>query len=232
MSITAHDWIAGSSIDPQVCDRWPGYRAVLVAADSVDVASLAPVAEQLLAEAHSFARGRAADEPDAPVVRWHEAYRDFGVKPRVGRVSVDALMRRAVTEGGLPSIDVLVDLYNAISILEVVPIGGEDLDRYDGPARLTIAIGDEPFHTTANGEAVIDHPDAGEPVWMDGGGVTCRRWNWRQTSRTAIHADTRSVGFIVDSLDAPDHAGAHRAVDRLVELIPGAAVRTLDATTR
>jgi DNA/RNA-binding domain of Phe-tRNA-synthetase-like protein len=147
-------------------------------------------------------------------------------------VSVDALMRRAVTEGGLPSIGVLVDLYNAISILEVVPIGGEDLDRYDGPARLLIATGDEPFHTTANGEPVVDHPDAGEPVWVDGGGVTCRRWNWRQTSRTAIHADTRSVGFIVDSLDAPDHAGARRAVDRLVELIPHASVRTLDATTR
>jgi len=232
MSITAHDWITRSSIDPQVFERWPGYRAVLVAADHVDVTSLAPVAAGLLVEAHTFARSRAGDEPEAHVVRWHDAYRDFGVKPRVGRVSVDALVRRAVSEAGLPSIDVLVDLYNAISILHGVPIGGEDLDRYDGPARLTIATGDEPFHTTANGEPVVDHPDVGEPVWVDGGGVTCRRWNWRQTSRTAIHADTRSVGFIVDSLDAPDHTGAHRAAERLVELIPGAVVRTVDATAR
>ena len=232
MSISAHDWVSMSSVDAEVFERWPDYRAILLAADAVDLASLAPVADRLLADAHEFARGLDQGEPDAHVARWHEAYRDFGVKPRVGRVSVDALVRRAVTEAGLPSIGVLVDLYNAVSILQHVPIGGEDLDRYDGPARLTIAIGAEPFHTTANGEAVVDHPDAGEPVWVDGGGVTCRRWNWRQTSRTAIHDDTRAVGFIIDSLDAPDHAGAHRAADRLAELVAAASVRVIDASTR
>ena len=113
-----------------------------------------------------------------------------------------------------------------------MPIGGEDLDRYVGPARLIIATGDEPFHTTANGEPLVDHPDAGEPVWIDDGGVTCRRWNWRQTSRTAIHSGTRRVGFIIDSLDAPCHDDASRAADQLVALIPDAVVRVVDASSR
>lgn len=107
----------------------------------------------------------------------------------------------------------LVDLYNAISILHRVPIGGEDLENYQGSARLIVATGDEPFHTTADGEAVTDHPEHGEPVWSDDEGVTCRQWNWRQTSRTAIHADTVRVGFIIDSLDAPGHLGAERAAE-------------------
>src|SRR6187402_1648333 len=109
------------------------------------------------------------------------AYREFGVKPRVARPSVDALVRRAASDNGLPRINALVDVYNAISILHRVPIGGEDLDRYDGPARLILAAGDEPFHTTTDGAAVVDHADPGERVWIEGAGITCRRWNWRQT---------------------------------------------------
>jgi B3/4 domain len=89
-------------------------------------------------------------------------------------------VRRAASDHGLPRINVLVDLYNAISILHRVPIGGEDLDHYDGPARLILASGNEPFQTTANGAPMVDYAEPGEPVWTDGGGITCRRWNWRQ----------------------------------------------------
>ena len=45
---------------------------------------------------------------------------------------------------------VLVDVYNAISILHRVPIGGET-STVHGPARLILATGEEPFHTTADG---------------------------------------------------------------------------------
>lgn len=229
MTISAADWIERSSVDPGVFERWPGYRVILVAGDQVDVAALAPVAEQLLADAHAAARTVGSGELDAHTARWQEAYRDFGVKPRVARPSSDALIRRAASEKGLPSINVLVDLYNAISILHRVPIGGEDLDRYDGHARLVVATGDEPFHTTSEGEPVTDHPEAGEPVWVDGSGVTCRRWNWRQTHRTAIDERTTRVGFIVDSLDAPGHTGAAAAAAQLAALVPGAVTRTIDA---
>ena len=108
-------------------------------------------------EAHESARSSGSGESDAHTVRWHAAYRDFGIKPRVARPSVDALVRRAASDNGLPRINALVDLYNAISILHRVPIGGEDLDRYVGPARLTLATGTEPFNTTADGVAVVDH---------------------------------------------------------------------------
>ncbi|MEZ5249143.1 MAG: phenylalanine--tRNA ligase beta subunit-related protein [Ilumatobacteraceae bacterium] len=154
----------------------------------------ATAAEQLLADAHRYARAAAPGHVDPHTARWHDAYRDVGLKPRVARPSSDALFRRAASEKGLPSIDVLVDLYNAISILHAVPIGGEDLDRYDGPARLVIATGDEPFLTSSDGRPTIDHPEPGEPVWVDDTGVTCRRWNWRQTTRTAIDHQPRVSG--------------------------------------
>ena len=84
---------------------------------------------------------------------------------------------------------------------------------------------DEPFHTTADGAAVVDHADPGEPVWIDGVGITCRRWNWRQTSRTAIHASTVRVGFIIDSLDAdrPSRSRTRRRTARRPAARPTAA---------
>lgn len=231
VNISAHEWIGESSVDGEIYDRWPGYRVVLVAADTVETDALAPTADRLINEAVAYARTLDPTTPDRHVAIWHDAYRAFGVKPRTGRVSVDALTRRAVSESGLPRINVLVDIYNAISVLHQVPIGGEDLDRYEGPARLHLAQGHEPFLTNADGAPVVDHPAAGEPVWVDHEGVTCRRWNWRQTTRTAIRPDTTRVGFIIDSLDAPNHTGAGEAAHHLAELIGTDLVRTIDRAT-
>ena len=224
--ISAHDWIHNSAVDQTIWDRWPDYRVWLVATDGVDASRLTATADDLF---HRAIASATTDDVDGHVLRWQDAYRDFGVKPRGARSSVGALLRRASSDNGLPRINVLVDLYNAISILHRVPIGGEDLDRYDGPARLLLASGTEPFHTTSHGDPVVEHPELGEPIWVDDAGVTCRRWNWRQTSRTAIDADTRRLGFIVDSLDAPDHPGARSAANQLAEVLGDAHVRMIDA---
>jgi hypothetical protein len=42
-----------------------------------------------------------------------------------------------------------------------------------------LLVGEEPFDAVANGETVAEYPEAGEVVWRDDAGVTCRRWNWR-----------------------------------------------------
>ena len=44
--------------------------------------------------------------------------------------TAEALMRRA--DAGLPHVNRLTDLYNAISVLHQIPVGGEDLTRYAG----------------------------------------------------------------------------------------------------
>jgi DNA/RNA-binding domain of Phe-tRNA-synthetase-like protein len=122
----------------------------------------------------------------------------------------------------------LTDLYNAVSVLHQVPVGGEDLARYTGTPRLVRATGTEPFDTAADGIAVIEHPDPGEVVWCDAAGVTCRRWNWRQARRTQLGDDTTAALFILDALDPmPDealHAAAEDLVAHLARLGPGVRV--------
>lgn len=142
------------------------------------------------------------------------AYRAFGAKPQRTRNSAEALLRRA--ESGLPRVNRITDVYNAVSVLHQVPLGGEDLDRYDGPPRLVRATGQEPFDTTAGGEPVVEHPDPGEVVWVDNAGVTCRRWNWRQAHRTALHDGTTAALFILDALDPLSDDALAAAADDLV----------------
>jgi DNA/RNA-binding domain of Phe-tRNA-synthetase-like protein len=161
------------------------------------------------------------------VAAWREAYRAFGAKPQRTRPSVEALLRRLEPDG-LPRIDRITDVYNAVSIAYLLPVGGEDRAAYAGPARLVRAVGTEPFDTTAGGAAVVEHPDAGEVVWRDDAGVTCRRWNWRQGVRTRITEATSSAVFILDALDPLTDADVQAAADALtaalLELSPEAVV--------
>jgi B3/4 domain len=141
----------------------------------------------MLASAETQARGRLggqAPEQAPEVADWRAAYRAFGAKPQRTRPSVEALLRRLDT--GLPRIDRLTDAYNAVSIAHLVPVGGEDLSQYDGPAPLARATGEEDFDTVANGEPALEHPKPGEVIWRDDAGVTCRQWNWRQCTRIRI----------------------------------------------
>jgi DNA/RNA-binding domain of Phe-tRNA-synthetase-like protein len=131
------------------------------------------------------------------VEAWRAAYRGFGVNPKRARPSVDALLRRPQ----LPAVNRVVDAYNTVSVGYGLPIGGEDLDAYDGPARLVRATGAEPFGTARNGEPVTEHPEPGEVIWRDNAGVTCRRWNWRQCTRTHITEHTKNALFILERLE-------------------------------
>ncbi|MER7571507.1 phenylalanine--tRNA ligase beta subunit-related protein [Streptomyces sp. NPDC126514] len=165
---------------------------------------------------------------------WREVYTAFGAKPSRTRNSAEALAKRALSGAGLPRINLLVDLYNAISVAHLIPVGGEDLDRIQGGMRLIRATGDEPFVTVADGAETLEHPDAGEVVWCDDAGVTCRRWNWRQGPRTRLTEETVSALFLLESMTPMPVAEVERAAAELAELLekcsPGARIEVHPAS--
>ena len=222
-------------IDPAVLDLRPDYLARLVVAEGLQPGPSDAASEEVLAAAEDAARSLLDGRPPEALVeveQWREAYRAFGAKPQRTRPSVDALLRRVAD--GLPRVDRLTDVYNAVSIRHLLPLGGEDLDRYAGAPRLVRAGGDEPFETTSNGEAVIEHPEPGEVVWRDDLGVTCRRWNWRQCSRTRLTGSTTRALFVLDALGALGGDGLAAAEAELVEVLarlsPGATFDSYSPT--
>ncbi len=223
--------LAGALVEPSVFALRPDYRALLVAATGIAPASTDETSDLLLRQAEQAAVAAMAHTPvdQLPhVAAWRDAYRAFGAKPQRTRNSLEALLRRAST--GLPRVNRLTDIYNAVSVLHQVPLGGEDLNRYDGPPRLCRATGTEPFDAVTQGVSVVEHPEPGEVVWCDDAGVTCRRWNWRQATRTQLGDDTTAALFVLDALHPlTDHqlaATADELVAHLERLGPDVRVST------
>jgi DNA/RNA-binding domain of Phe-tRNA-synthetase-like protein len=218
-------------IDTAVREAHPDYAAVLIAAAALEPGPTTPHSEELLlaAEAHASELLEGREPQDLPeVLAWRQAFAGFGVKPREARSSVEALLRRAAA--GLPRIDRLTDIYNAVSVMHLVPIGGEDVSGYVGPARLVVATGDETFDTVADGLPSQHTAAPGEIVWRDDAGVTCRRWNWRQCVRTRLTDRTTDALFIVDGL-GPDaaqraHTASRDLISQLTSDSPSASFAT------
>ena len=223
------EFLAGARVGAAVFALRPDYRAMLLVADGLVAGPSDEASDALLREAEAAAGTALRDGPveQLPhVAAWREAYRAFGAKPQRTRNSLEALLRRAAS--GLPRVNRLTDLYNAVSVMHQVPLGGEDLTRYTGAPRLVRADGSEPFDTVADGIEVVEYPDRGEVVWCDDAGVTCRRWNWRQARRTQLGQTTTSALFILDALspmgDESLEAAAEDLVARLSRLGPDVQV--------
>lgn len=190
-------------IDPQVTERYPGYTALIIYARDLLNKQSAEASLRVLREAETVQRQAFGDEKPTDhyhIAAWREAYKNFGVKPSKYPCSVEALLGRTLKGFDLPDINWIVNLYNAISLRQVLPVGGEDWDKLTSDLTLTLAVGQEPFTVYQEGHEVTTYPQPGEVIWAGSSGVTCRMWNWRQCYRTRVREDTYNVYFVLDRL--------------------------------
>jgi DNA/RNA-binding domain of Phe-tRNA-synthetase-like protein len=172
--------------------------------------------------------------PDHPrVAPWRAAYRAFGAKPKDHPSSIENLMRRVAKGGRLPHINRLVDLYNAVSLRHLVPVGGEDLAAVEGDVELAFAADSEPA-VKLLGEPEARPPKAGEVIYRDAVGALCRRWNWKEADRTKLTDATRDGFLVVEALPPVTRTELEAALEDLAEMVRshcGGTVRTaiLDA---
>jgi len=214
-------------IDTAVIGLAPDFCALHLFVSTPD-ATVMGDASPTLADACRVVRDGGPSWADAHLAAWADTYTRFGAKPNRTPCSAQALRKRVLKDGTLPAINPVVDLYNAISLRYAVPVGGENLSAYVGVPRLTIADGTETFDTMSSGEPAIEHPLPGEVIWRDDIGVTCRRWNWRQGTRTRLNGDERSMWFVLEALaempnEALEEAG-HALANGLKRILPSASV--------
>lgn len=214
-------------IDKEIASIAPDFRAISIFVDIKDDAR-GTMARSVLEEACDFVRAGGPVWSEAHLASWAEAYSRFGAKPNRTPCSAQALKKRVEKDGRIPSINPVVDLYNAVSLRFAIPVGGENFDAYVGKPRLSVADGTEAFDTVMNGEALIESPSKGEVIWRDDVGVTCRRWNWRQGTRTRLATLGGRMWFILESLATmPEEAleeAANMLVSGLRQLAPGCEV--------
>ena len=199
------------AVDTDIFTAHPEYVALIVLAEGIGNGPSDEDSSAMLDEAEQHLRARGLTRPadDPHIAAWRAAFSTFGAKPSKYPCSAEALAARVLKGATLPRVNVLVDLYNAVSVRALTPIGGEDLEQLHGSLRLAIADGDEPFdgHDGA--------PRPGEIVWRDDAGVTCRRWNWRQGVRTRLTDATTRAFFVFDRLPGLEQDQLDAAASRL-----------------
>ena len=181
---------------------YPGYvRGVVVARGVTNGEQENAEILALLREAEEAVRQRSDLEDIAQhprIASWRAAYAKFGARPSKFHSSIEAMLRRVRKGDALPYINDLVALGNAVSLKYLLPVGGHDVGVAENDLWLKLAQGDELF--TPFGTDIVENPEPGEVVYLDGQQVLCRRWTWRQAQHTILTPQSTHVAINVDGL--------------------------------
>jgi DNA/RNA-binding domain of Phe-tRNA-synthetase-like protein len=186
--------------DPSVIERFPTVVGGVLHATG---AHNGPAPSRLAAAFHDETRAVRARIGDTPLselptlAAWRAVFRGFGVDPTQYRSAAEALLRRLMKQGELPSIGTLVDLANLVSIRHALPVAVFDLRGISGGTVVRFAGGHEVWADLGASQA--DHPDHGEVIFVDDADVvSARRWCWRQSADSAARADTTEILVTVE----------------------------------
>jgi DNA/RNA-binding domain of Phe-tRNA-synthetase-like protein len=204
-----------------IAENFPDYRVAVVIVEELAIAPERPPAlAALIAAREAAARAAWASYELAQIpgiAAWRRAYKGFGIKQTRYRSSVERLLKNVLAGRELARVNSFVDLYNAVSLAHVLPLGADDLDHIMPPLAFRFAREGDSFVDMAEpGEAgETEAPRPGEVVYADTRHVLCRRWNWRQDARSLITPATRRA---VVTLQANGHGDVAAAAADLMQL--------------
>ena len=160
---------------------------------------------------------RASDSQMPEIAAWRRAYSQMGLKPTQYRSAAEALLRRFRRERKIPRVHPLIDLCNALSLAFAVPVAAFDVNRVKNHLEVRHARGDEEYLAFTE---EIEAPAPGEVIFADAEGhAHARRWTFRQSLRSVVTPETRTVLIVAEAL----HHGAERDVSRLLKNVVGVA---------
>ncbi|MFZ5644815.1 MAG: B3/4 domain-containing protein [Bacillota bacterium] len=109
--------------------------------------------------------------------------------------SIESLVGFLFRNGKLPSINLIVDIYNCISLETRLSLGAHDLDKVHGNITLRMANGDESFLQLGKSEA--KKVNSGEYCYIDDSNEVICRMECHQSEKTKIELGTKNCIFIV-----------------------------------
>jgi DNA/RNA-binding domain of Phe-tRNA-synthetase-like protein len=205
-----------------IAEAFPAYSVAVVAAEGLSIGpERSAELDALIVQREAAARAQwgGTELSQIPgVAAWRAAYKGFGIKQTRYRSSVERLVKNVLAERPLARVNAFVDLYNAVSLAHVMPLGADDLDKVTPPLAFRYAREGDSFVDMADAETGEgpEAPKPGEVVYADAAHVLCRRWNWRQDARTLITPATRRAVVTVQSNGAGDVAAAAHDLVQLI----------------
>jgi DNA/RNA-binding domain of Phe-tRNA-synthetase-like protein len=186
--------------DPELLERFPTTVGGLVHARGVaNGPSPRALATAFRAEQEDALVRLGGQSPGTlpSVAAWRRVFSAFGVEPTRYRNAAEALLRRLTKHGDIPSVSLLVDAGNLVSIRYGLPVAVLDLAGVAGTITVRFARGSEEF--TDLGATAVEHPEPGEAIFADETGVVhARRWCWRQSAQSATRPETEEILIAVE----------------------------------
>jgi DNA/RNA-binding domain of Phe-tRNA-synthetase-like protein len=207
--------------DAAVIERYPTIRAGVVHATGLaNGPSPSRLIEDYRAEQHATTTrldGTAIAELPS-IAAWRRVFSQFGAKPTQYRNAAEALLRRLLKQGDIPSINTLVDIGNLVSIRWAMPVAVFDAATIAPPITVRFATGAERFTDLRSQDQVT--PDHGEVIFVDRNDVVAaRRWCWRQGAQSATGPGTAEALMVVEGHHDTANEDVRTAAVDLVSLL-------------
>lgn len=207
--------------DAAILDKFPNLAGGVILGRGLQSGSSPEALQEAYRTEQQTTIARIGDKPLSELeslAAWRSAFRAFGVDPTQYRSAAEALLRRLTKKGDIPSINLLVDIGNLVSIRYGLPIAVVDRRAIQGAITVHFADGSETF--TNLGQAEVDHPEVGEVVFTDEAKtVVARRWCWRQSDQSGAREDTTDVIITIEAHHANGRADVQAAIDDLLALL-------------
>ena len=214
---------SGSALqyDPVLQQSFPNLRSGIILVQGLhNGPSPAGLQEAFLAEQRAVLEriGQTPLSELPALAAWRKTFRAFGVEPTRYRSSAEALLRRLVKKGDIPSINALVDAGNLVSIRYALPVAAFNLDAVHGAVTVRFADGSERYTALdEDGDSAIP---AGEVIFSDEQKlVVARRWCWRQSLESAATETTTQALLTIEAQHAAGAQDVQAALEDMLALL-------------
>ena len=125
---------------------------------------------------------------------WKAAVAHFGEKAAHYESNVEKLMTEVLGGHEIPSVNMLADLCNFVSLKHVIPLGVVDAGTLGKKIEFGLARGDEQFSA---GKSSVEK---GELILRDNNGIIFRKLEYAQDERSLVSTSTKQALILVESL--------------------------------
>ncbi|HET9227032.1 MAG TPA: phenylalanine--tRNA ligase beta subunit-related protein [Thermoanaerobaculia bacterium] len=196
-------------IDPAVLEQFPDCRVGGFLARGLRAAAVKP--EEPTLEGVSLET--LTEEPR--IREWRKAYQQIGVKPSTYRGSAEQLARRLLKGSWISTPLPMVNLYSAVSVKHLTPMGAYDVERLPEPS-VVLRFPREGDVFQPLGGRPEDMPlRSNVVVYASGSEITCWAFNHRDSAKTALHDETDLGIFMAEAVSPLQYESLDAAFSEL-----------------
>lgn len=190
------------TVDQEIFEQLPHMCIGVVVAKNIVSKNANEQIYQLLQQSIQIAENRFHDKKvkeEADIIPYRQAFRTLNINPNKYPCSIEALFTRIAKGKGMPHINPIVDLQNAISLKYTLPMGAHDITHETHDIVIRFSKKGDTFLPFGCAENEI--LDEGEVIYAINQQVRTRRWTWRQSENGKITDQSQDIFFPIDGFE-------------------------------